>query len=575
MDLDLYVFGVVGSGLVLLALAWRLVAAQLAPRQGKVRSHYEYDVIVVGCSIAGPAVAKALSDQQRKVLVIERDLFEKPDRIVGELMQPGGMLALDRLGMKECAESIGSLCTGYCVVDEADAAVSLPYKEGFTGVSFHFGDFVQNLRAFVWKNCSQNVTMTEGIVTDVLTDGPGRVYGVEYLRDEAYAVPANAFTSSYKKVSADGQPPRKKVKLTATAPLVIMCDGGSSKYKTRLAHYTPSKSYHSHFVGVILQGIQLPMESRGHVFFGKTGPILSYRLDGNEVRLLVDYDKSDLPDINEQARWLREDVACRLPCAMGAELRRVASDVRNVRSMPISQYPPTTPATLGYVGIGDHNNQRHPLTGGGMTCAIRDAVLIADLLSPIPRLRDPNNQDEIDKRLQAAVVTYARRRWQHSACINILSWALYAVFNDVGLRNACFDYFLLGGDAVGGPMQLLAGLDPRALTLLRHYVKVMVLGACNVVTLTGKYSSNGSKDPTRAEIVWNIISFFFSPRRLFGSIFLLLRAAVIFTPLVYFELISLWSYLNPLGTLATSVRAVRMQLHIALFRGKQGKPVGL
>lgn len=57
------------------------------------------EVIVVGAGIAGNAIAKALADQGRFVTVVERDLRE-PDRIVGELLQPGGIRALESLGME-------------------------------------------------------------------------------------------------------------------------------------------------------------------------------------------------------------------------------------------------------------------------------------------------------------------------------------------------------------------------------------------------------------------------------------------------------------------------------------------
>lgn len=43
----------------------------------------------------------------RRVLVIERDLSQ-PDRIVGELLQPGGYLMLKKMGMEECVDGIDS-----------------------------------------------------------------------------------------------------------------------------------------------------------------------------------------------------------------------------------------------------------------------------------------------------------------------------------------------------------------------------------------------------------------------------------------------------------------------------------
>ncbi|PRQ22124.1 putative squalene monooxygenase [Rosa chinensis] len=55
------------------------------------------DVIIVGAGVAGAALAYTLAKEGRRVHVIERDLSE-PDRIVGELLQPGGYLKLIELG---------------------------------------------------------------------------------------------------------------------------------------------------------------------------------------------------------------------------------------------------------------------------------------------------------------------------------------------------------------------------------------------------------------------------------------------------------------------------------------------
>jgi hypothetical protein len=44
----------------------------------------------------------------RRVLLLERDLTQ-PDRIVGELLQPGGYLVLKKLGLEECTENIDAV----------------------------------------------------------------------------------------------------------------------------------------------------------------------------------------------------------------------------------------------------------------------------------------------------------------------------------------------------------------------------------------------------------------------------------------------------------------------------------
>ena len=70
--------------------------------------HHEADVVVVGAGILGCAVAVALGNQGRSVIVLERSLKE-PDRIVGELLQPGGVQALEKLGLRDCLEDIDAV----------------------------------------------------------------------------------------------------------------------------------------------------------------------------------------------------------------------------------------------------------------------------------------------------------------------------------------------------------------------------------------------------------------------------------------------------------------------------------
>lgn len=59
----------------------------------------EPDVVIVGAGVLGSAMAAVLARDGKKVVVVERDLKE-PDRIVGELLQPGGYRALKELGLE-------------------------------------------------------------------------------------------------------------------------------------------------------------------------------------------------------------------------------------------------------------------------------------------------------------------------------------------------------------------------------------------------------------------------------------------------------------------------------------------
>lgn len=56
-------------------------------------------VIVVGSGIVGSSIATVLARDGRNVILIERDMNE-PDRIIGELLQPGGCDVLKTLGLE-------------------------------------------------------------------------------------------------------------------------------------------------------------------------------------------------------------------------------------------------------------------------------------------------------------------------------------------------------------------------------------------------------------------------------------------------------------------------------------------
>ncbi len=60
-------------------------------------------------------------------------------------------------------------------------------------------------------------------------------------------------------------------------------------------------------------------------------------------------------------------------------------------------------------------------TGGGMTVALSDAALLADMLRPLPDLHDP-------LATAAATAAFHTRRKPLSATINTLANALYRVF---------------------------------------------------------------------------------------------------------------------------------------------------
>ncbi|XP_024538071.1 squalene epoxidase 3 [Selaginella moellendorffii] len=434
------------------------VAAALVPpekeRGGVEREGDAVDCIVVGAGIAGAALAYALGKDSRRVLLIERDCSE-PDRIVGELLQPGGYLKLVELGMKDCVDEIeAQRVHGYALFkDGRDAKVGYPLKgrsEDVAGRSFHHGRFVQRLRQKA--DSLHTVKLVEGTVLSLI-EGDGIVKGVRYRVKKEDGVQV----------------------VEAYAPITFVCDGYSSNLRKNLC--TPKVDVPSHFVGLILENCHLPYSNFGHVVLANPSPILFYPISNTEIRCLVDCPKEVMQSVRsgKMAHHLINNVAPQLPVQLRDSFIAAASDTTKIRSMENKIMPAVPIPKPGALLLGDAFNMRHPLTGGGMTVALSDVVLLRDMLRPVVSFKD-----------QAAVCSYLQafytRRKPVASTINTLAGALYRVFcasPDVAMTEmtqACFDYLSLGGVFSSGPVALLSGLNPRPLSLVAHFFAVAFFG---------------------------------------------------------------------------------------------------
>ncbi|GBG66439.1 hypothetical protein CBR_g61482 [Chara braunii] len=428
------------------------------PPHGAASDDDAVDVIVVGAGLAGSALAFTLGKQGRRVLLLERDLSE-PDRIVGELLQPGGYLKLKELGMEDSVEGIDSqMVYGYALLkDGREAKVGYPlpretYGKDVAGRSFHHGRFIQRLRA---KAASVPlVTVKEATVTSLIEDEGGAVRGVKFRTGRA--------------ASSSGQEEE------ALAPLTVICDGCFSRFRKTLSSGKVDST--SCFVGMVLQNCHLPVPNYGHVVIVNPSPILFYPISSTEVRCLVDVPGTKVPSIHtgEMAEHLKTQVLPQLPAKLAKPFLE-AVERGHIRSMPNSTLPAAPLPRAGVLLMGDAFNMRHPLTGGGMTVALSDIALLRDMLRPLPTFGDVS---AITDYLQA----FYTRRKPMAATINTLALALYKVFcasQDAAMlqmREACFGYLSLGGVFSAGTIALLSGLNPRPLSLVFHFFAVALYG---------------------------------------------------------------------------------------------------
>ncbi|KAF7310542.1 SE domain-containing protein [Mycena chlorophos] len=448
-----------------------------------------YDVLIVGAGVAGCALAHALANAPRttplRIALLERTLAE-PDRIVGELMQPGGVLALEKLGLAQVLEGIDAApVEGYCVYDAARGkVVKIPYPGGHRGRAFHHGRLIMNLRAAAKK--ARGVEVIEASVTDLVEDKSSRVVGV--------------------KASIKGE----EEKRTFSASLVVVADGCNSNFRGAVLGPAGKSTTKSHFIGVVLEDAVLPIPNHGTVCLIKgSGPA---------------------PVPADLKGHILKNIAPQLPqCTQPSVKRAIEND--RLRKMPNSWLPSTpqggSSAKPGVVLIGDSWNMRHPLTGGGMTVALNDVASLVPLLGAVENL---GNWREV----QGVLDRWFVARKPLASTINILSVALYDLFGADApelevLRTGCFKYFELGGECVNGPVSILSALAPSPALLTYHFFRVAFYAIW--VMFTHPRAVPGDKTrlavPSVAEypfLLWRSIQVFYT-------------ACVVFGPLLWEEMI--------------------------------------
>ncbi|KAI8605396.1 squalene epoxidase-domain-containing protein [Dissophora ornata] len=418
----------------------------------------KFDIIVVGAGVLGSAFAATFAKQGKQVLLLERDLNE-PDRIVGELLQPGGCKALKELGLTECLEGIDAIPTyGYGIIRGSEH-VHIPYLtdpgtgKQYQGRSFHHGRFIQKLRTAASQ--TRNVTVVEATVNDMVHDDDGvRVIGITCThKKDSTASSADSITHS--------------VTSQYFAPLTVIADGCFSKFRKQFIHKTVTTT--SHFVGFIMKDVQLPFPNHGHVILATPSPILMYQISTRDTRILVDIP-GKLPSASTGAlrSYLETVVYPQLPATVQKQFMS-ALETERLRSMPNSFLPPSTSSDLGVILLGDAMNMRHPLTGGGMTVALNDVVYLRDMLD------GDVTKDQEETMVQMELFFWKRK--ELSGVVNVLAQALYSLFsggdeNLIVLRDGCFSYFTMGGECITGPVGLLSGITRRRMVLVYHFYAV-------------------------------------------------------------------------------------------------------
>ncbi len=405
-----------------------------------------YDVCIIGAGVAGAAMAAYLGKNGKKVVVIEKSLAEM-DRILGELLQPGGVQMLKKMGLEHCLENIDAQpVVGYGMfLDGKSFQIGYQAKEkGLTGFGFRNGKFVQNLRAYMQS--IPNITVIEATAQSLIEEG-GIVKGVNYTNHE-------------------------DIPVQLTARITIVCDGALSIFRQQLS--ASEKKITGYFLGLVLENCILPYPNHGHVIMSGTSPILLYPITSTGTRALIDFQGDQAPRMGEELKQhLLNKIGAVIPeSAKPSYINAVNAGKYKV--FPNHRLPAHPVLKKGVVLLGDSLNMRHPLTGGGMTAAFSDSYNLGNCLLEV---KDWWNAKEIE----LAVKKFYDTKTTQTASINILADALYGVMTSQDLKEACYSYLMQGGLKASEPVSILSVLSRDKEMLQRHFFAVAFHGAGNIM----------------------------------------------------------------------------------------------
>ncbi|CAH8343099.1 unnamed protein product [Eruca vesicaria subsp. sativa] len=325
----------------------------------------DVDTIIIGAGVGGSALAYALAKDGCRVHVIERDMRE-PERMTGEVMQPGGRFMLAKLGLQDCLENIDAQeLAGLAVYKDGKEGVlpfpvennTFPYEP--SGRCFHNGRLVQRLRHKA--SSLPNVHMEEGTVKSLIEEK-------EVIKGVIYKNTAGQET-------------------TAFAPLTVVCDRCYSNLRRSLVDSTVSI--------YILPKVDLNLH-RLHLILSRPMVCIMYQISSDEVRCMAEIPADSVPPManGEMSTFLKEST-------YGSSVREIfikgINDGARMQVVATKSMSARLSEKKGVIVLGDAFNMRHPLIASGMMVVLSDIVILRHLLKPLENLANVTQVSQVIK----------------------------------------------------------------------------------------------------------------------------------------------------------------------------------
>jgi 2-polyprenyl-6-methoxyphenol hydroxylase-like FAD-dependent oxidoreductase len=356
------------------------------------------DAVIVGGGIAGSSLGMALAADGLSVVVLEATT-EFADRVRGESMLAWGVREARELGAEQVLLDAGAHTTA--IWHSFDPALSLAESEA---APIPVGMMLPGIGG--------SLNLRHPVACQALADAAAKAgcdvrRGVRDVEVEPGPRPVVRWH--------DGDGPAE-----VTARLVVGADGRNSSVR-RQAGLVATRTVETHMVaGLLLDGVDVGSEVPPDYIAGE-GTLFqaTFFQSGGQVRVYL------CPGLSEKHRFSGPGGidefrrASLFSCVPHSEALAAATPAGPLATYPGDHLTVDPPCTSGVVLIGDAAGYSSPITGQGLSCAMRDARTVRDVLrggdwSP------------------AAFAPYAEERRERMRRLLVTSALIAAVFADDG-----------------------------------------------------------------------------------------------------------------------------------------------
>jgi len=360
-----------------------------------------YDVVIVGGGIAGSALATVLARKGTAVAVLERDP-EPTDRVRGEYMAPWGVAELTRLGLLDTLQAAGGLF----------ATRSIPYDENMPGdaaLPFTFDLSTVHPEA-AGSFCMGHPAMCAALATAAETASAAYLRGVAEIEVAAGSPPTVAF--SHGGVRRQWRP-----------RLVIGADGRNSRVRHQLGFPVLADPPHNLLGGMLVEGMPDWPQDTQVIGTEAQFHFLIFPQGGDRVRLYLCYDFANkAPYVGPERRENLIAAFAGLRCLPYAQHIAEARPIGPFNSFSNEDHWIEDPTVPGVVLVGDAAGHNDPITGQGLSIALRDVRLVSEAILAGSRDREsfrPYVEERLERmrrlRITARLVTTLRAEYGEEA----------------------------------------------------------------------------------------------------------------------------------------------------------------